>query len=123
MKPGLLTNWIRGDSSFATALTSTKENVSCPEVGTVAVAEPSNGYGTSMPGWLRPSARMYSTCTRLIVTALLDVGVAGELVVPTSLSASDRTAWPPSLYTVAHGFCIEQVPPDVTSTRTSDDNV
>src|SRR4051812_39753251 len=64
-----------GASCLATVRTSVTANVGpLPPAGIVTVTAPSKAYGTSTPCVLRPSARVYSTWYRLMVTSLLLVG-------------------------------------------------
>src|SRR5438046_9107184 len=92
-----------GDSCFATFLTSSKPSVSDPPAVMVPVAAPSNGYGTSTPGVFRPSARVYSTWYRVMVTSLLVVGASPV----TSLSGARRVTDPLSPKMVGHGLAEE----------------
>src|SRR5438093_5046297 len=70
----LARSWMSGDSDFAAERTSSSASDMVTAAGTVPVVAPSKAYGTSTPGTLRPSARTYSTCTRVIVISLLVVG-------------------------------------------------
>src|SRR5437867_13381899 len=97
----LILSWIRGDSSFAVIRTSSKLTCVGELEDTVAVTAPSQAYGTSTPGVPRPSARVYSIWTRLMVMALNWLGAAWALGF---LSARCMAACPESPNTVGHGL-------------------
>src|SRR6185369_16751199 len=116
---GLVRSWMSGDSCFAALLTSSKSNVRELPAPIVPVTAPSKAYGTSTPAVLRPSARTYSTCTRLIVTSLFVVGERGA-VAPGSLSGARSVTLPLSSKTVGQGVALVHGSGVVTFVTTSD---
>src|SRR5690349_13820071 len=116
---GLVRNSASGDSCFAVWRTISKPSCRVPPAGIVPVTAPSIGYGTSTPGVLRPSARTYSTVTRLIVTSLFVVGV-NPAAPPTSFSGARSVTEPVSSKTVGHGFADEHGAGVVALVMTSD---
>src|SRR5262245_2325446 len=113
----LVRSWMSGDSAFAVERTSSNPSDTVPENGTVPVTAPSKAYGTSTPGTLRPSARMYSTCTRLIVTSLF---VVGPVVVLMLRGASRSVTVPGSPKIVGQGLSDVHGAGDVTFVITSE---
>src|SRR5690348_6664952 len=92
-----------GGSCFATLRTRTNDRLRVPPTDTVAVAAPSNAYGTSVPGVFRPSLRRYATWYLVIVTSLFVVGADGVPAVVTFFGARRRSARPPSAKIVGQG--------------------
>ena len=117
---GLVRSCASGDSCFATFLTRSKPSVSDPPAGMVPVAAPSNEYGTSAPGVFRPSARVYSTWYRVMVTSLL---VVGATPLTTFLSGARRTTDPVSPKIVGHGAAVVQGAGEVTLVITSETRI
>src|SRR5204863_708943 len=111
-----------GNSSLAMWRTSSNSSVRVPPAGIVPVAAPSNPYGTSTPGVLRPSERRNTTRYRLTVISLFGLG-AGTVVAPMSFGDIRSVTRPRSLKIVGHGLEVLQPPPVVTLVTTSDSSV
>src|SRR6476646_9488345 len=119
---GLVRRSASGACFLAVWRTISNPTVNVPPAWIVPVTAPSIGYGTSTPGTLRPSARMYSTVTRLIVTSLLVVGTSG-VEPPTSFSGARSVTVPVSSNTVGHGEDDEQGAGEVALVMTSDNKL
>src|SRR5262249_53920451 len=111
-----------GASCLAMLRTRMNPSVSVLPAGTVPVAAPSNSYGTSTPGVLRPSDRMYLTGYWVIVTSLFVVGCSG-VVLPISFSDARSVTCPLSPKIVGHGLVGEHGNGCVTLVMTSEKRV